>query len=52
MDKQVTSTPPIPGNVGQSLHLNPYVLCVINMGYVDESMKFGNILVSNAHVMV
>ena len=37
---------------GLSLHLNPYVLCVINMGSVDESMLFGNKLVSNAHVMV
>ena len=35
-----------------SLHLNPYVLCAINMGSVDGSMLFGNKLVSNAHVMV
>ena len=37
---------------GPSLHLNPYVLCAINMGSVDESMLFGNKRVSNAHVMV
>ena len=39
---------------GLSLHLNPYVLhvCAINMGSVDESMLFGNKLVSNAHVRV
>ena len=37
---------------GLSLHLNPYVLCAINMGSVDESVLFGNKLVSNAHVMV
>ena len=37
---------------GLSLHLNPYVLCAINMGSIDESMLFGNKLVSNAHVMV
>ena len=37
---------------GLILHLNPYVLCAINMGSVDESLIFGNKLVSNAHVMV
>ena len=37
---------------GLSLHLNPYVLCAINIGSVDESVLFGNKLVSNAHVMV
>ena len=37
---------------GLSLHLNPYVLCAINMGSVDESMLFRNKLVSNAHVRV
>ena len=35
-----------------SLRFNPYVLCAINMGSVDESMLFSNKLVSNAHVMV
>ena len=37
---------------GLSLHLNPYVLCAINISSVDESMLFGNKLESNAHVMV
>ena len=37
---------------GLSLHLNPYVLGAINMGSIDESMLFGNKLVSNDHVMV
>ena len=37
---------------GLSLHLNPYVLCAINIGSVDESVLFGNKLVTNAHVMV
>ena len=37
---------------GLSLHLNPYALCAINIGSVDESVLFGNYLVSSAHVMV
>ena len=37
---------------GLSLRFNPYVLCAINMGSVDESMLFSNKLVSNAHVIV
>ena len=37
---------------GLSLHLNPYVLCAINMSSVDESILSANELVSNAHVMV
>ena len=37
---------------GLSLYLNQYVLYAINMGSVDESMLFGNKLVSNAHAMV